>query len=102
MYVPLFTAFGPEAIAHRLSVSGSKMLVSNQEQMKKVNNISLVEQIFVIDDDTPPAHNFWGQLENASNHYETEKTTLMDPSIIQFTSGSQGCQKELFGGIKFY
>jgi acetyl-CoA synthetase len=36
---------------------------------------------------------FWEFIQLFSNHYETEPTSIMDPAVIQYTSGSTGMPK---------
>ncbi len=45
VYQPLFTAFGPKAIEHRLQTSGAKLVVTNAAQRPKLDEIA----------DRPPA-----------------------------------------------
>ncbi|MFB4164210.1 acyl-CoA synthetase [Alteribacillus sp. JSM 102045] len=93
IYLPLFTAFGPEAISHRLSISESKVLITNKDQSKKLDNLDFSGKVILIDHDSPSNKSFWQLLNNASPQHITEKTKLTDPSVIQFTSGSTGMPK---------
>lgn len=93
VYVPLFTAFGPEAIRYRSQDAGCKILVTNQEQAQKVSGIDLSAKLILIDGLTNEGLTFWEYIETFSSKHETEETNVMDPSVIQYTSGSTGMPK---------
>ena len=93
VYVPMFTAFGPEAIKYRLEDCDCKILVTNQEQAKKVEKVSIPSKLILTDGLTGNGLTFWEFIESFSEEHETEPTNLMDPSVIQYTSGSTGLPK---------
>ncbi|WP_077213299.1 acyl-CoA synthetase [Bacillus dakarensis] len=93
IYVPMFTAFGPEALKYRLQDSGCKILVTNQEQAKKIENEEINSELLLIDGVTKEGLTFWEFVGLFSNEHETEPTSINDPSVIQYTSGSTGLPK---------
>jgi acetyl-CoA synthetase len=93
IYVPMFTAFGPEAIKYRLTDAGSKVLVTNQEQAKKIENEDLSCKLLLTDGLTSGGQTFWEFVQIFSDEHETEPTSIMDPGVIQYTSGSTGLPK---------
>lgn len=93
IYVPLFTAFGPEALAHRLNDSGCKLLVTNKEQSKKISDRNVNVQTLLIDDTFQAGMTIREFMDTFSSEYEIEQTTIMDPCTIQYTSGSTGLAK---------
>ncbi|MCF8565255.1 AMP-binding protein [Alicyclobacillus tolerans] len=102
IYVPLFTAFGPQAIEYRLQAAQCKVLVTNREQANKLGDVKAEVQLILTDRDG--SHwdrlHFASLLENAQPEHETEPTTLDDALAIQFTSGTTGLPKGAIWGHK--
>ncbi len=101
-YVPLFTAFGPDAIDYRLQDSGTRLLITNAAQRPKLEEISAAVKADLNIVTVPGArgigiakgdYSFWHELERAS--------ALMDPvpvsgdslMIMLYTSGTTGSPK---------
>ena len=98
IYVPLFTAFGPEALTHRLVDCDCKVIVTNTEQAKKIEQKDI--HIINIDATFQNGLSFWDFLDTFPKEHVTEPTQLMDPSTIQYTSGSTGLPKGATWGHK--
>ncbi|WP_216829838.1 acyl-CoA synthetase [Alkalihalobacterium elongatum] len=93
VYVPLFTAFGPEAITYRLKDAGCKILVTNEEQANKIAGLDVPSEIILTDGLSSNGLAFWDFIQSFSPDHETEPTDVMDPCVIQYTSGSTGMPK---------
>ncbi len=99
--VPLYTAFGPEAVAHRVRDSEAKVLVTDWENREKLDriegglrNVSIVtvtkeRGIGLRRGD----HSFWHEMNNASPEFQTVETKEDDLAVLQYTSGTTGLPK---------
>ena len=96
VHVPLFTAFGPEAIDYRLRNSETSILVTDNNNRNKVENklthLSSIIEVEGADNfkgqsgDIP----FWASLEKATKEVQVVKVTTEDPFILIYTSGTTG------------
>jgi acetyl-CoA synthetase len=100
---PLFSAFGPEPIATRVSLGRADVLVTTraiyERKIAKIRDrLPSVRHIFVVDDgkagDPPPGTlNFWDWVDAADENAPIEPTTAEDPALLHFTSGTTGTPK---------
>ena len=99
---PLFSAFGPEPIATRLTLGAGRLLVTTSTlYRRKVEPMrarlaSLEHVLLVRDDDAPlPAgtHDLRALLAAASPDYAIEPTDPETPALLHFTSGTTGSPK---------
>lgn len=93
VYVPLFTAFGPDAIMHRANDSQVSLVVTNREQIRKLEEENIPFQFLLADGVTNDGKTFWEFIESFPVEHVTEATSGHDPSVIQFTSGTTGLPK---------
>ncbi|HBP29736.1 MAG: acyl-CoA synthetase [Advenella sp.] len=97
--IPLFSLFGSDALAYRLSNSGARGLVTNAEGVAKLGTIAtpLPELKTVVDIDatqnTPATLAFWPSLQQQPDTLEPVRTLADDPAVIIYTSGTTGKPK---------
>jgi len=96
--IPLFTLFGPEALAYRLENSGAKAVITDSANMEKILEIRErlpdLRQLFVTGTPVPEeAVDFWKALEKGSPLFKPLRTRADDPALIIYTSGTTGPPK---------
>ena len=107
VYVPLFTAFGPEAIRYRLEHSETRFLVTHGQFRKNVpEGIKGLEKVFVVKvgDETLAENDvdFQEGLNVSTGKPEEIKVNPDDLAIILYTSGSTGMPKGAMLSYKFF
>ncbi|TWI52673.1 acetyl-CoA synthetase [Pseudomonas duriflava] len=97
--VPLFGLFGLDAIRHRARDCAMSALITDENGCTKVQQIwaDLPELRFCYSTSTAlddsRVLNYWEQTEQASDHFETHRSTADDPAVIIYTSGTTGHPK---------
>ncbi len=100
---PLFSAFGPEPIATRVTIGEANVLVTTtaiyrrkiakvRDQLTTVRHILLVDQDQTAEDE-PGTLNLHRLMAQAGDDAPIEHTTADDPSLLHFTSGTTGTPK---------
>lgn len=99
--VPLYTAFGPEAIAYRVKDSGAKVIVTDaenrvkllpvQDQLEGVNVLVVPEErgVGLRQGDL----SFWQEMGQVSDRFETIECREDDTAVVLYTSGTTGPPK---------
>lgn len=100
---PLFSAFGPDPVRDRLLDSGAKVLITSPALKRRIAEIlpdlPELKHIIVVNREKSPAPLLPGEIcweeamEQASESFETVKTTKDDYSIMHYTSGTTGKPK---------
>ena len=99
---PLFSAFGPEAVAERVRRAEGVMIVTTPNLLSKIESIRddlpSLKHVVVIGhrqgvETEEPNLDYQKLTENASADFENEKTELEDWSVMHFTSGTTGLPK---------
>ena len=100
VYQPLFTAFGPKAIEHRVKLAGSKLVVTDLGNREKLVDLADCPPIVTVHveqlaTEYPQDLSFWQVLEAQSDQCETVLIKSSDPFLLMFTSGTTGPAKPL-------
>ncbi|MCP4332254.1 MAG: AMP-binding protein, partial [Gammaproteobacteria bacterium] len=101
--VPLLTLFGPMAIEYRLESSGSRIMVTDRENLPKLleirERLPELETIVVVGGaDQADTIDFHQCLEHESRHFDVAETRKDDPALIIYTSGTTGQPKGALHG----
>jgi len=97
--IPMFTLFGEDALQFRLSNSGAKVVITDHENLWKIEALKSkcpqLQHIIVTDLDTEGSglFDFWKMLDVASDQFTPVKTLAEDPALIIYTSGTTGNPK---------
>ena len=100
VYQPLFTAFGPKAIEHRLNSSGVALVVTDAVNRPKLAEVADCPTIVTVagakgEGIVRGDYSFWAELPNYSSHCEPVLLGAEEPFLLMFTSGTTGPSKAL-------
>jgi len=96
--IPLFTLFGTDALAYRLSNSGAKGIVTDAANLPKImeiwDNLPHLKTVLVTGGPAPEnVLDFWETVEKGSSDFQAMSTRADDPALIIYTSGTTGPPK---------
>jgi len=98
--VPLYTAFGPDAIAYRLKDSGAKVLITDRENLQRLSSISdVLSKLTIVvvggtENQNQNGHIGFSKLMRDASDSEIQfDTTMDDPALLVYTSGTTGPPK---------
>ncbi|WP_434570206.1 AMP-binding protein [Pseudomonas sp. Z3-6] len=105
VYQPLFTAFGPKAIEHRLGSSGARVVVTDAVNRPKLNEVAGCPTVVTVGGEKGQGivhgdYSFWAEVANHSSQCEPLMLTGEDPFLLMFTSGTTGPAKALSVPLK--
>ena len=97
--IPLFTLFGEDALSFRLQDSGAKTLITDIDQLHKLEaireDLPELETILVVGagKDGADFSDFWTAMPLAKSKFKPVDTYAEDPAFICYTSGTTGNPK---------
>ena len=94
VYQPLFTAFGPKAIEHRLEQSHARVIVTDSHNRAKLDEVQACPSIITVRARSGEL-DFQQCLDAASPVCEPVMRSGNDPFLLMFTSGTTGPAKPL-------
>lgn len=94
VYQPLFTAFGPKAIEHRLRTAGTRLVITDTVQRSKLDEVPLAPPVLTVDDD------FWAAIDAQAPDFVPVLLNGDAPFLLMFTSGTTGPAKPLAVPLK--
>lgn len=105
VYQPLFTAFGPKAIEHRIKMADSKLVVTDLTNREKLIGIAECPAIVTVHAEQqsnlyPDDLSFWSVLNAQAESCEVALLNIDDPFLLMFTSGTTGPAKPLYVPLK--
>lgn len=99
--VPVFTAYGPEALEYRSKNSKVKVLITDAENRPKVEKIAgglPGVKIVVVSGPNGEGlqagdYDYWKELSGTSRQFDTAKMKADDLVLVHYTSGTTGAPK---------
>ena len=100
VYQPLFTAFGPKAIEHRLHTSGARLVVSDANNRAKLEEVDNCPDVVTVAGRKGTGiargdFSLWQELAGQSTDFAPVMRSGDDPFLLMFTTGTTGLAKPL-------
>ena len=93
VYQPLFTAFGPKAIEHRLTMSGARLVVTDAANRAKLDEIAAAPPALVVGAEREGDADFAAALAQAAPDFSPVMRRGEDLLALMSTSGTTGLPK---------
>ncbi len=102
--LPLFTLFGADALAYRLSDSGARVVVTDAQNLEKLVDLRAdlpdLSDVYTTSP-TSAARDFWAEIDAADPLPTPEVTEAEDPAVMIYTSGTTGPPKGVLHAHRF-
>ncbi|MTH99286.1 AMP-dependent synthetase [Roseibium sp. RKSG952] len=100
--IPLFTLFGEEALAYRLTNSGARAVITDAVGADKISrireNLPHLTTVLSVDGDSPGAEDLHAHIHGHEATFRPFETRPDDPALIIYTSGTTGQPKGALHG----
>ncbi len=93
VYQPLFTAFGPKAIEHRVHAADTRVIVTDRDNRDKLDDVDTDAAVITVDADRDGDGDFHALLEGTRDPHPPVMRDARDPFLMMFTSGTTGLPK---------
>lgn len=105
VYQPLFTAFGPKAIEHRVQSSGARLVVTDGANRAKLDEVEGCPAVVTVAGAKGRGlvrgdFSFWAEVERRPADFAPVMRRGDDPFLMMFTSGTTGPAKPLLVPLK--
>ncbi|MEM8632142.1 MAG: AMP-binding protein [Pseudomonadota bacterium] len=103
--LPLFTLFGPDALAYRLSDSSAVAIVTDGSGVEKLAPLAAdlprLKTVFNLDGPSDLGPAFWEDIERTDPIAAPADTAAEDPAVMIYTSGTTGPPKGVLHAHRF-
>ncbi len=103
--LPLFTLFGPDALAYRLADAKARIVVTDGASLEKLTSIRAdlpdLAEVYSIDPAPAPVRFLWDEIAAASDVLAPVETAADDPAVLIYTSGTTGAPKGVLHAHRF-
>ncbi|MGR3344250.1 MAG: AMP-binding protein, partial [Paracoccaceae bacterium] len=103
--VPLFALFGEDALRYRLRDCGASIVVTDPENLDKLQalrgDLPQLREVYVTGPARDPVRGFWAEIKAARNDLVPVDTLADDPAVLIYTSGTTGPPKGVLHAHRF-
>ena len=103
--LPLFALFGEDALRYRLRDSGAGVVVTDVDNLDKVQalrgDLPELREVYVTGPARDPVRGFWAEIEAARGDLVPVDTLADDPAVLIYTSGTTGPPKGVLHAHRF-
>lgn len=103
--LPLFTLFGPDALAFRLADSAARIVVTDGDNLDKLMALRAdlpdMAEVYCLDPAADPVRDFWAEAGQGPGLAAAEPTLAEDPAVLIYTSGTTGPPKGVLHAHRF-